>query len=216
MGKLLYKEMRLAASPLSYIFLLFTLMTLIPGYPILCSGFFVSFGIFQTFQQAREYDDIIYTALLPTKKKDIVSAKYLFTVMIQMIGFLLCTLLTILRMTKMKDAVAYTTNPMMNANFFYLGFVLLIFAVFNMFFLGGFFKTAYLIGKPFFQASAIIFLLILVGEALHHFPGLEDLNNTSGTSPFQNVVLTLGIVLYIVGTLISYKKSVKHFEKIDL
>ncbi|MEE1281185.1 MAG: ABC-2 transporter permease [Acutalibacteraceae bacterium] len=216
MSKLLYKEMRLAANPLSYIFIVFTAMTFFPGYPILCSGFFVSFGIFQTYQQTREYDDIIYTALLPTKRKDVVSAKYLFTVIIQLVSFVLCTVFTVLRMTVMKDGIAYTTNQMMNANLLYLGLVLMIFAAFNIVFLGDFFKTAYKIAKPFFKFCAVAFSIILVGEALHHFPGLEYLNNTSGTSLFQNIVLVLGIVTYIVGTIWSLKKSIKSFEKIDL
>lgn len=216
MTKLLYKEMKLAANPLSYIFIVFTAMTFFPGYPILCSSFFVSFGIFQTYQQTREYEDIVYTALLPTKKRDVVSAKYLFTVIIQLVSFVLCVVFTILRMTVMKDAVAYTTNQMMNANLLYLGLVLMVFAVFNIVFLGDFFKTAYKIAKPFLKFCTIAFLLILIGEALHHFPRLEYLNNTSGTSLFQNIVLILGIVIYIVGTILSLKKSIKNFEKIDL
>ena len=41
MIQLLKKEMKLAASPLSYIFIVFGLMAFVPGYPILVSSFFV-------------------------------------------------------------------------------------------------------------------------------------------------------------------------------
>ena len=77
MSELLKKELRLAASPLSYWFLAFALMTMIPGYPILVGGFFVCLGLFQSFQNAREQNDVIYTALLPVRKTDIVRAKVL-------------------------------------------------------------------------------------------------------------------------------------------
>ena len=69
MNKLLKKELRLTAAPITYFFLAFALMTLIPGYPILVGGFFITLGIFYTFQMARESNDILYTALLPCKSR---------------------------------------------------------------------------------------------------------------------------------------------------
>ena len=65
MNALLNKEMRLSASILSYLFIGFGLMTLLPGYPILCGVFFVTLGLFQSFQSAREANDIVFSALLP-------------------------------------------------------------------------------------------------------------------------------------------------------
>ena len=94
MNKLLKKELRLTAAPITYFFLAFALMTLIPGYPILVGGFFITLGIFYTFQMARESNDILYTALLPCKKQDVVRAKYTFCVLIELLGWLLCAVLT--------------------------------------------------------------------------------------------------------------------------
>ena len=68
MKKLLIKEIRLAASPLSFLFLAFSVMALIPGYPILVGSFFVCFGIFHSFQATRETNDILYSVLLPLSK----------------------------------------------------------------------------------------------------------------------------------------------------
>ena len=78
MRNILIKEMRLSASPLSYLFLLFGFMFFIPGYPILCGAFFVTFGIFQSFQTAREGNDIVFSALLPIRQTDIPLLLYLF------------------------------------------------------------------------------------------------------------------------------------------
>ena len=68
MIKLLRKEIQLAASPLSYFFIGFGLMAFVPGYPILVGSFFVCLGLFQSFQTAREANDLTYTALLPVAK----------------------------------------------------------------------------------------------------------------------------------------------------
>ena len=69
MNALLRKEMRLTAHILSYVFIVFGLMALLPGYPILCGVFFITLGLFQSFQAAREANDIVYSALLPIAKK---------------------------------------------------------------------------------------------------------------------------------------------------
>jgi len=69
MRNVLRKEMRLSASVLSYLFILFGLMFFLPGYPILCGTFFVSLGLFQSFQTAREANDFVFSALLPIAKK---------------------------------------------------------------------------------------------------------------------------------------------------
>ena len=76
MTKLLNKEFRLCASPLSWIFLIAAGMTLLPGYPILVGAFFVCFGVFHSFQNAREANDVLYTVLLPVRKRDFVRAKF--------------------------------------------------------------------------------------------------------------------------------------------
>ena len=52
--ELCFKEMKLSAHCLSFIFILFGLMFFVPSYPVLCGAFFVSLGIFQSFQKARE------------------------------------------------------------------------------------------------------------------------------------------------------------------
>ena len=82
MKNLLIKDFRLSASALTYGFIAASLMTMLPGYPILCGVFFITLGIFQSFQNARETNDILYTALLPVAKHDAVRGKYLFSIFI--------------------------------------------------------------------------------------------------------------------------------------
>ncbi|MDE5951855.1 MAG: ABC-2 transporter permease, partial [Acetatifactor sp.] len=134
MSKLIKKELTLTAAPLTYIFLAFGLMAMIPGYPILVGGFFICLGIFYTFQFAREYNDVLYTALLPVRKRDVVKARYLFVVCIQLAGTVICGLLTLLRMTALRDVQVYRTNPLMNANLVFLSWLLVIMMLFNVIF----------------------------------------------------------------------------------
>ena len=217
MNALLRKEMRLSASILSYLFTAFGFMTLLPGYPILCGVFFITLGIFQSFQNAREANDIVFSALLPVAKHDVVKGKYQFTVLIELCGVFIMTILTILRMTVFSESELYRNNALMNANPFFLGMALLMFGMFNMIFVGGFFKTAYRFSKPFVTYIIVCFLLIGAAEALHHFPGLEALNAFG----FDHIGLQLslmlsGAVMYVLLTVLSYNKACDDFEKIDL
>ncbi len=216
MKELLKKELSFTALKLSYLFILFSVMTMFPGYPILTGAFFMCMGIFYTFQSAREQNDVLYTALLPVKKLDVVTARYLFVIILELAGFVICAALTILRMTLLADLPVYTTNVLMNANLVYLGFVLLIFTVFNTLFVGGFWKSAYYIGKPFLLFCIGCFFVLFTGEALHHFSNLEFLNSPKEKPGIQAMILLFSIIIYTAATFASWKSSQKHFEKIDL
>ena len=217
MTKLLNKEFRLAASPLSWIFLVAAAMTLLPGYPILMGAFFICFGVFHSFQNAREANDVLYTVLLPVRKADFVRAKYAFACTIQLIGFVLMAALTVLRMTVLAGGKAYVSNALMNASPLFLAFALLIFAAFNVFFLGGFFRTAYKFGMPFLTFGIATLLLIFVGEALHFIPGLGFFNTPSGERlGLQFALLAAAAVIYALATFLSCRVSMARFEKIDL
>ncbi len=217
MRNIMIKELKLSASYLSYLFILFGLMFFIPGYPILCGVFFVTLGIFQSFQNARETNDILFSALLPIAKRDVVKGKYIFVCFIELCSLILMGIAVIFRMTLFAGASVYRTNALMNANCFAFGLAFFIFGLFNAVFVGGFFKTAYKFGRPFVTYIVVAFLTICIGEALHHLPGLERLN-AFGTEylPIQLSLLLAGIFAFLIITWISYRKSCKRFEKIDL
>lgn len=217
MKYILKKELTLSASILSYLFIAFGLMFFIPGYPVLCGVFFVTLGIFQSFQNAREANDIVFSALLPIAKKDVVKGKFVFSCFIELCSIILMAIATILRMTALKDSVIYRNNAMMNANFFALGMALFVFGIFNLIFIGGFFKTAYKFGKPFVTHIIVTFVIIAIAETLHHIPSLKALN-AFGFESFglQFGLLALGSVVYIALTALSYRCACRNFERIDL
>lgn len=217
MKELLKKEFTLTGAPITYVFLMFSLMVMIPGYPILVGGFFICLGIFYTFQFSREYNDVLYTALLPVNKRDVVKARYGFVVTIELIAVVITAGLTVLRMSLLADAPPYAENPMMNANLATLGYLFIVLALFNIVFIPGFYKTAYYFGKPFIIFGAVSFIFIGICETLHHLPGLEFLNTTGWDEiGIQCAILGGGILLFVIGTALSAKISAKRFEKIDL
>lgn len=202
---------------LSYLFMLFGLMFFLPGYPVLCGAFFVTLGFFFSFQAAREANDMVFSVLLPVAKKDIVKGKYLFVCLIESGAFLLMAIAVVVRMTVFSEALVYRTNALMNANFFALGMACVIFGLFNWIFVGGFFKTAYKIGRPFVTYIVICFLVIFMAEALHHVPGLEKLN-AFGTDEIaiQLILLAVGILIFLLITVLACRRACKQFEAIDL
>ncbi len=217
MKNLLIKEIRLAASPLSFIFIAASALAFVPGYPILLAPFFVCLGIFYSFQNAREANDVVYSMLLPVAKRDYVGAKYAFTLLIEGISFALTCGVTAVRATALSDSAAYAENPLMNATPFYLALVLLMFAAFNVVFLGLHFRTGWKIGIPFLSFCAVGIVLIFLGEASWHFPRLGFLHSQKIEKPaLQFAALAVCAVIFALLTAVSKVLSAKRFEKIDL
>ncbi len=216
MNALMNKELRLSASVLSYIFIAFGILAILPGYPILCGVFFITLGIFHSIQNAREANDIVFSALLPIAKHDVVKGKYMFAIIIEMLGFLVMAIITVIRMTAFADSDVYHENALMNANLFFLGMCLVIFGLFNMIFIGGFFKTAYKLSS-FVTYIIVTFVVIGIAEALHYVPGLEAVNAFGFDDiGLQICLLVVGIAVFLALTFLSYKKACSDFENIDL
>lgn len=217
MLKLLKKEMWLTASPLSYLFIFFGLMAFLPGYPILVSSFFVCLGLFQSFQSAREANDLTYTMLLPIAKQDAVKARYLFCIVVEGCYFFVTTIPVMLRMSLLSEVAVYRHNPLMNANLVYLGFVLLILGLFNWIFVGGFFKTAYKLGKPFVAFILAAFAVTGLAETLFHIPVFSALNAFGFTHlALQASVLIGGLMAFVLLSAISMHRAIQNFQQIDL
>lgn len=217
MKQMLYKEFRLSASPLSYWFMAAVLLTFVPGYPILLGAFFITLGLFYSFQTMRENNDLGFSLLLPVAKAAVVKAKFYFVLIMESGGFVGMTGITLLRMAVFSDAPVYTANALMPANPAFLGFALLIFGLYNFVFVRGFFKTAYYFSKPFVVYIVLTLAVIAVAETLPHIPGLEPLGALGFTASFLPwAVLIVGAAAFILLTVTAVRASVRSFERIDL
>ncbi len=213
--KLISKEIRLSASPLSYFFILGAAFCMIPNYPSLVGAFFVCLGIFYSFQNARETNDVLYTVLLPVAKSDAVKAKYLFVLLIQAAAFAAFGVLTLLRVS-LSGAPPYDVSALMRPNLVLLGGVLIVFSLFNTVFLCGFYRTAFKIGKPFILFSVFTFLFIAAAETIPHVPGLEQLSAIGSSGFFLRLfVILVCLAIYVASFVLSLNTAKKRFEKVD-
>lgn len=215
MSNLLSKELRLALHPTNIIFLFFAAMVFIPGYPYQVAAFFCCLGVNFLCVSGRENSDIIYTALLPVRKRDIVRTRFMLVALLQLGQMLLMSLCIIV-----KDAFISLDNPAgLEANAALIGLCLIAFGIFNAIFFTQYYKNPQKIGVPFVICTVVIFLLIgLEVMCTIIVPFVHDKLDTRYLlyMPEKLAVLGVGIVVYVILTLLAYRKSAKSFEKLDL
>lgn len=215
MKDLVYKELVLVNHPAFFIFTLLSAMILIPAYPYFIAFFYICLAVFQIFQLARENKDLLFTAMLPIGKKEIVKARCYLVVIIQMAQIALGVIFAIIRyyLIKVPNEVG------MEANTAFFGFVLIMFAIFNTIFINGFYKTAYKIGMPFVWASLAIGIYIIVVEvSVQMIPTLKEIWDTVDIKmlPMQIPVLAAGVVIYVLSMVAVYRNSSRKLEKVDI
>ena len=214
MRTLLYKQLRLVCHPMTPVFCMFGVMLMIPNYPLTVVWFYVMLGLFFTFLNMREQKDIYYSAILPIRKRDTVKAACLFTALIELLSLAVlvpCALLAV-RLQPGKDNLV-GMDP--NLALFAAGF--LMYAVFNAVFLTSFYRSGYKVGIAFVKALIPVTLLMIVCEALPHFPMLTWLDDLDGATQLRLLpALIVSAVIYGLGMLLTFRKAAKLYEKVDL
>lgn len=216
MSKLLYKEFRLAMHPTAYIFLSFSLMLLIPNYPYYVTFFYTGLAVFFTCLGGRENHDIFYTLSLPVPKRAVVKARFASVMLIELAQLLLAIPFAILR--QLMPGIP-GNQVGMDANIVFFGLSLILLGIFNLIFFTKYYKNTDKVGSAFGVSSITVFIYIMIAEALTHVvPFFRDRLDTKDTEFITEklLVLACGIIIYLVLTLISYRKSVESFEKLDL
>ena len=97
MKALLYKEFKLAMHPICYIFIaFFPFMILIPSYPIAIGFIYVLTCypiLFLGANKGQQSNDLLFSTLLPVRKKDIVLARLMTVILMQMAFILIMSCL---------------------------------------------------------------------------------------------------------------------------
>ncbi len=213
MFNLLYKELKLAAHPTLYIFALMGFLVIIPNYPYGTVFLYGCLAPYITFTFGKETRDIYYTVLLPIKKQDVVKGKIFMVMFVQIIQLLLSVPFAIIRVVAFHE-----NNPVgIEANVAYYGVGLIIFAISNLVFFSEFFKTAYKAGKAFIFAIIPATILITAMEVVVHIPKLEWIDSTNKDMLIKQIpILLIGVLIYALSMIFSYKISASRFEKVDL
>lgn len=226
MRNLLYKEFKLCTHPMMFVFMAFVLMLLIPNYPYLMPCFFVCNAIFYMFQRCVQNKDIEFTVLLPVGKRDAVKARYWFIVIFQLITVVLYAVLIAINMIAIRRA-----SPMLDACPTLIGMAFITFAVFNSVFMPIFYKSGYKAGKAFLVSAILMFVLIIIVEAVFitseaaspyaaifkwiHL-NLDGAPASAAAWTAQLIAIAVCAVIYALLTWLSYRRSVRNFEKVDL
>ena len=214
MKALLYKQFRLVCHPMTLIFCLFGIMVLIPNYPYTVIFFYVMLGLFFTFLNIREQKDIYYSALLPVPKRDTVKAGCAFVVIIEVLSLVVlipCSLLAVHLQPGKDNLVGLDPNLALLA----AGF--LLYAVFNGVFLPSFYANGYKVGIAFLKAVIPTTLVMMVLEALPHFPALTWLDDMDAATQVRLLpYFVAAVLLYGIGTVLTFRRAAAQYEKVDL
>ena len=215
MKDLMYKEFKLSVQPMTYFMFALSALLLIPHYPYFIALMYSFITISVMFSTCKEQKDILFTVLLPIKKSDAVRARVLSIMFIELLQIAVAVPFALIRNYFLPEGSALLMDP--NVAFF--GFVFIMFAVFNIIFLPGFYRTAYKIAVPMTVATIITMLYVTIVEVLIQIvPILKRTLDTlnSGMLIYQLPILLVGILIFTGSIVLSYKISAVRFDKIDI
>jgi|LGOV01.1.fsa_nt_gb hypothetical protein len=211
MRNLVYKELNLSISKFFYVLpLLLALLLLIPQwiYTIAFSYFFwISVSTIYSGYNAQE--DLSFCSMLPVTKKDTVKSKIFAFYIIEGIH-----IFSGLIMVVVHNLLYGNTNFLLDLNIAFVGIIFGMYALFNIIFLPLYFKTAYKFGKPLIYASsaALIYAFIFEYGSIR-FTFFREI--VEGKVSNQITVLVVGIVVSIIMSYFTIKKSIANFECIE-
>lgn len=227
MKALLYKEFKLAMHPICYVFVFaFPLMMLIPSYP-LGIGFIYVLScypiLFLGANKGQQSNDLLFSTLLPVRKKDIVLARIITVIIIQVAYMLLMSALWPLAHYFRQVIVssgglesAYQVGISLDGFVSLLSFGVIAFAIADLMF----FPIYYRNGKSIVMSTllTILVFVVFIGITTILLPIVSDAyGDLFSNSPIwlQFIFLAGAILISFVVHLAVYKMSAKKLEKVD-
>ena len=228
MKALLYKEFKLAMHPICYLFVaLFPLMILIPSYPIAIGFIYVLSCypiLFLGANKGQQSNDLLFSTLLPVRKKDIVLAR-IITVVIMQVAFMaimscLYPVASIARAYIAQQAVAQGQQVPTDAGFglnaytSVLGFAIIGYALADLIYFAVYYKH----GKSIVASTLLTILgfitylgIFTIGLPFVPAYGAFFTNNIWIQIGFLVVAIAISVLLHFV----VYKVSSKELENVD-
>ena len=226
MKALIYKELKLAMHPICYLFIvLCPFMILIPSYPLGIGFIYVLTCypiLFLGANKGQQSNDLLYSTLLPVRKKDIVMAR-IFTVIFMQIAFILVmtALYPVARI--INNAIAQSAeNPSeymipglgLDSYVLLVAIALIGYAIADIIF----FPIYYKHGKSIVMSTlfTILGFVVYIGVftiGLPFIPGLDILNNLH--LGIQFAILGAAILISFGLHVVVYKVSSKRLEMVD-
>ena len=224
MKALLYKEFKLAMHPICYVFICtFPFMVLIPKYPM-AVGFIYLLStypiLFLGANKGRQSNDLLFSTLLPVRKKDIVLARIITVLSMQLIYILIMSALYPLALFFLK----LINKPDMNLGLSLNGYVSILaigiigFGIADLVFFLNYYKNGRSILLPTLMTilGFVIYVLVFT-VVIPYIPGCEwykDILCDRGVG-IQFAFLGGALVISFLLHLLTYKVSSRRLEKVD-
>ena len=227
MKALIYKELKLAMHPICYIFIIFfPLMILIPSYPVAVGFIYVLSCypiLFLGANKGQQSNDLLYSVLLPIRKKDIVLARIITVALMQLVFIIimscLCPLAIYLQsQIELGEGESISTGLGLNGFVSILGIAIVGFAIADLIYFSIYYKK----GKSIVMSTLLTILgfvvyLSIFTVAIPYIPGCEGYVTflcDSGLG-YQFIVLGIGLIIYVLAHFLTYKVASKELEKVD-
>ena len=226
MKALIYKELKLAMHPICYVFIvLFPFMILIPSYPLGIGFIYVLTCypiLFLGANKGQQSNDLLYSTLLPVRKKDIVMARILTVIFMQIAFILVMTALyPVARI--INNAIAQSAEKPseymipglgLNSYVLLLAIALVGYAIADIIFFPIYYKHGKsIVMSTLFTILGFIVYIIVFTIGLPYIPGLGILNNLH--IGIQFAILGLALLISFGLHVVVYHVSAKRLEKVD-
>ncbi|GAV11714.1 ABC-2 transporter permease [Paenibacillus sp. NAIST15-1] len=217
MFNLLMKDLKLGVNPMFFVFpFVMGALMLIPGWLyFLVVMYFFWVSAPNLFAQFRGANDLLFTAMMPVTKKDMVKARMSVFVILELLHLVIAMIYSLFTVHLYPNVTYHFFAPYMG--FWGLNFVML--AIYNIFLFPMFYKTAYKYGTA--QLISITAAMVFAGVAQWvgiESPYLYDIFNGAGAGnmTLQISILIAGIVIFIAFTMIAYQIAVRRFLKVEI
>lgn len=217
MYNLVMKDLKLGVSPILFMLpLIFGALMLVPGWIyFIVVLYFCWITIPNMFAGYRSQNDLMFTAMMPVTRKDMVKARVFVIVILELLHIVLAMIFGMINFQLYPNLKHYFFAPHMG--FWGLCFVMV--AIFNIFFIPMFYKTAYKYGMATFSSITAAMLFACVAQWIGiQNAFVSDIFNGSGVdnNVLQLSILVAGIVIFIGVTVIGYQIAVKRFLKVEI
>ncbi|MFU1795726.1 ABC-2 transporter permease [Paenibacillus azoreducens] len=217
MFNLLIKDLKLGVNPLFFVFpIVMGALMLIPGWVyFLVVMYFFWVTAPNLFAQFRSSNDLLFTAMMPVTKKDMVKARVSVFVILELMHIVFAMIYGLFTIHLYPNLTYHFFAPHMG--FWGLNFAM--FAIYNIILIPMYYKTAYKYGTA--QLVSIVAAMIFAGVA--QWLGIQssylfDIFNGSGADnmALQTSILVAGIIIFIAFTMIAYRIGVKRFLQVEI
>ena len=158
MKNLLYKEFKLSTNVQTIIFTILACLVIIPSWPSLISVMYPLIAIITIFPISSANQDPLYTSFLPIKKKDIVKARILYIMCIEIIAILISIPFALIRKYLLSSIILND----LGINLALYGIVLFIYTIFNLILIPWVYKKIDKTALPTTISTIVIMFLIIL------------------------------------------------------